>query len=77
MRNGELQLGKHQQCVDECTQALNLDENYLKALMRRASSYMELEQFEEAVYDYEKICKLNRTPGNPLIKRIAVINVNN
>ena len=29
------------------------------------SSYMDAEQFEEAVRDYEKICQLDRTRGKP------------
>jgi len=40
--------------VDDCTEALNLDENYLKATLKRAQSYMEMEMYEEAVRDYEK-----------------------
>jgi Tfp pilus assembly protein PilF len=31
-----------------------LDENYLKALLRRAKRYMELGDFDEAVRDYER-----------------------
>ena len=39
--------------VEDCDAALNLDEKYMKALLRRAKSYMEMEMFEEAVRDYE------------------------
>lgn len=47
--------------VQECTEALKLDENYFKARLRRASSYMELEQYEEAIQDLEKACLMNKT----------------
>lgn len=47
------QLGKAKDSVSDCTSALKLDEGYLKARLRRAKSYMELEEYEEAVRDYE------------------------
>ncbi|KYN11879.1 PREDICTED: dnaJ homolog subfamily C member 7 isoform X1 [Trachymyrmex cornetzi] len=54
-------LGKLNESVAECTKALKLNENYLKALLKRASIYMELEEYEEAVYDLEKACKMDKT----------------
>ncbi|XP_011638959.1 LOW QUALITY PROTEIN: dnaJ homolog subfamily C member 7 [Pogonomyrmex barbatus] len=53
-------LGKLNESVAECTEALKLNENYLKALIKRASIYMELEEYEEAVRDLEKACKLDK-----------------
>lgn len=58
-----LQLRRLNESVVECSEALKLDENYLKALLRRAASYMELEEFEKAVRDLEKACKLDRSRG--------------
>lgn len=57
-------IGKNEQAIEDCTKAIELDENYLKAYMRRAKCYMDAEQFEEAVRDYEKICQLDRTRDN-------------
>ncbi|XP_012058088.1 PREDICTED: dnaJ homolog subfamily C member 7 [Atta cephalotes] len=54
-------LGKLNESVAEYTKALNLNENYLKALSKRANIYMELEEYEEAVYDLEKACKMDKT----------------
>ncbi|XP_011686175.1 PREDICTED: dnaJ homolog subfamily C member 7 [Wasmannia auropunctata] len=54
-------LGKLNESVAECTEALKLNENYLKALLKRASIYMELEEFEEAVRDLEKASKMDKT----------------
>ncbi|CAG2240095.1 DNAJC7 [Mytilus edulis] len=54
-------LGKSQQCIDDCTKAVELDDTYLKAYLRRARSYMDMELYEEAVRDYEKVNKLDRT----------------
>jgi len=47
------QLKKLKESVEDCNAALNLDEKYMKALLRRAKSYMEMEMYEEAVRDYE------------------------
>lgn len=54
-------LTKTKEAVEDCTAALNLDTNYLKALLRRAKCYMDLGEYEDAVRDYEKVCKLNRS----------------
>ncbi|XP_076299987.1 tetratricopeptide repeat protein 2 isoform X2 [Lasioglossum baleicum] len=50
--------GLLQETVAECTEALKLDENYLKALLRRASTYMTLTEYEKAVHDLEKVCRM-------------------
>ena len=47
-------LGDLQKCLEDCTKALDNDPNYLKPLLRRAKSYMELKDFENAVKDFEK-----------------------
>ncbi|XP_059089731.1 dnaJ homolog subfamily C member 7-like isoform X2 [Tigriopus californicus] len=54
-------MSKWQQSVDDCTAALNLDDGYLKALLRRAKSLIELESYEEAVRDCEKAVRLDRS----------------
>merc|ERR1719195_2156080 len=53
-------LKKTAESISDCDKALDLDPNYTKALLRRAKSYMELEQYEEAVRDYEKVHKADR-----------------
>ncbi|XP_052813465.1 dnaJ homolog subfamily C member 7-like [Mya arenaria] len=57
-------IGKLEQSVDDCSAAIDLDNTYIKAYMRRAKSYMDLEKYEEAVRDYEKICQLDKTREN-------------
>lgn len=42
-------LNKHSEAVDYCTEALKLDEDYIKALLLRAKCHMTLQQYEEAV----------------------------
>ncbi|XP_031829885.1 tetratricopeptide repeat protein 2 [Nomia melanderi] len=51
--------GLLQEAISECTEALKLDPNYLKALLRRASTYMILEDYEQAVQDLEKVSKMS------------------
>lgn len=53
-------LKKTAESISDCDKALDLDPNYTKALLRRAKSYMETEQYEEAVRDYEKVHKADR-----------------
>merc|ERR1719229_1702365 len=48
------------ECLTDCDKALELDSGYTKALLRRAKCYMESEQFEEAVRDYEKVLKSDK-----------------
>eukprot|EP00914_Ancora_sagittata_P033410 GHVO01067355.1.p1 GENE.GHVO01067355.1~~GHVO01067355.1.p1 ORF type:complete len:341 (+),score=55.30 GHVO01067355.1:296-1318(+) len=55
---------KTDQAIDDCSEAIKLDDSYMKAYMRRAKCYLDSEQYEEAVRDYEKIFKLDRTPTN-------------
>ncbi|KAJ8319898.1 hypothetical protein KUTeg_001485 [Tegillarca granosa] len=57
-------LGKVKEAADDCTKAIELDENYVKAYLRRAKCYMDLEQYEDAVRDYEKVCKMDKNKEN-------------
>lgn len=53
-------MGRLSESITECSEALKLNENYLKALLKRATIYMELEEYEEAVRDLEKACKMDK-----------------
>ncbi|OAD60073.1 DnaJ like protein subfamily C member 7 [Eufriesea mexicana] len=53
-------LGRLNESVIECTEALKLDKYYVKALLRRAASYMELKEYEEAVHDLENVCQMDK-----------------
>jgi len=54
---------KYKESVSDCNAALELDENYLKAILRRAASRMELEEYDAAVADYEKAHRMDRSNG--------------
>ena len=48
--------------MEDCSAALDTDESYLKPLIKRARLRLELEQYEEAVRDFEQACE--RDSGN-------------
>ncbi|XVF88028.1 hypothetical protein PTKIN_Ptkin19aG0016400 [Pterospermum kingtungense] len=46
-------LGRWERSVEDCDQALSIQPNYMKALLRRAASNSKLERWADAVQDYE------------------------
>ena len=59
---------KLKESIQDCTSALELDEKYFKAILRRAKSYMDLEMYDEAVRDYESANKMDR--GNQEVRQL-------
>lgn len=66
-------LNKVREAAADCTSALALDENYLKALLRRAKCYMDLGEYEDAVRDYERICKIDKSRENKRLLQEAKV----
>ncbi|XP_065433953.1 dnaJ homolog subfamily C member 7 isoform X2 [Chrysemys picta bellii] len=54
-------LRKLEDAIDDCTNAIKLDDTYIKAYLRRAQCYMDTEQYEDAVRDYEKVYQTEKT----------------
>lgn len=54
----------------DCSKALELNPNYLKAVLRRAQLYREAEKLEEALADYQRCLELD---PNILEARQAVL----
>uniref|UniRef100_A0A8C5G7N6 DnaJ homolog subfamily C member 7-like n=1 Tax=Gouania willdenowi TaxID=441366 RepID=A0A8C5G7N6_GOUWI len=54
-------LRKLNQAIEDCSSAIKLDDSYIKAYLRRAQCYMDTEQYEEAVRDYEKVYQTEKT----------------
>ena len=52
-------LGKFAECIDSCSGALTLNPLYEKALYRRALAYEQINEFENAISDIEKMIELN------------------
>lgn len=62
-------LNRLDDCIKDCTKAIELDDSYIKAYARRAKAYMDMEDYEAAVIDYEKLYKLDKTrEHNQLLK---------
>jgi len=55
-----VKMNKLKEALGDCNQAISLDETYVKAYLRRAKCHMDLEQYEDAVRDYEKINKMEK-----------------
>ncbi|XP_023327875.1 dnaJ homolog subfamily C member 7 isoform X1 [Eurytemora carolleeae] len=54
-------LKKLEDSIEDCSRAIDLDPSYTKAYLRRAKSYMDTEQYEDAVRDYESVFKTDRS----------------
>ncbi|RDD37058.1 DnaJ-like protein subfamily C member 7 [Trichoplax sp. H2] len=52
-------LNRAEAAIADCSEAIKLDDSYVKAYLRRAKCYMDTEQYEEAVRDYEKVLQLD------------------
>lgn len=52
-----LALGDSKQAVQHCTHALEIDGDYVKALMRRSTAYESLDELEKALEDAKKVSK--------------------
>lgn len=54
-----VQLDRHEAAVSDATEALNRHADWDKALLRRATSYMSLAKYDEAVRDFSKLTQLH------------------
>merc|ERR1719233_1112124 len=54
-------LGKLSEAIDDCTKAIQLDKTYQKPYLRRGNAYMEIEEFDQAVKDFEQLVKMDLT----------------
>ncbi|KAL8609678.1 hypothetical protein ACOMHN_042717 [Nucella lapillus] len=66
-----MKLNRLDQAIQDCSEAIERDGNYVKAFLRRGKCYMDTEQYEEATRDYEKVCKLQRSREHKQLWREA------
>ncbi|XP_050225389.1 uncharacterized protein LOC126674896 isoform X2 [Mercurialis annua] len=62
-----LKIRKFQAAEDDCTEALNLDDRYIKAYSRRATARKELGKFKKSIEDSEFALRLE--PNNQEVKK--------
>ncbi|XP_044483074.1 RNA polymerase II-associated protein 3 isoform X2 [Mangifera indica] len=62
-----LKIKRFQEAEDDCTEALNLDDRYIKAYSRRATARKELGKFKESIEDSEFALRLE--PQNQEVKK--------
>jgi len=54
-----MKMTNYNDAVEDCTKAIEIDPSYVKALLRRAQCYNQMEKYDECVRDYEKLCQLD------------------
>ena len=71
-------LGSWEEVVEDTTAAINLDNEYVKALNRRANAYEHLEKYSEALLDYTASCIIDQFKNDQsaqsverLLKKVA------
>ena len=55
-------MGHPEKAIENCSEAIELNPNYVKAILRRAQTYEDTDKPHEAMKDFEKILELD--PGN-------------
>ncbi|KAJ2391495.1 TOM (translocase of outer membrane) complex component [Coemansia sp. RSA 2559] len=55
---------EHEKVISDCTDALNLEPRYVKALMRRAQAYESTNRFRDSLYDFTTACILEDFKNN-------------
>lgn len=55
----QLRLAQNKLAITDLTLAIELNEDYVKAIMKRAEVHLKLEQYEEAVRDLERVKQID------------------
>lgn len=56
-----MHLGRTEESVDDCAQAVTLSPTYVKAFLRRAEALEKMDKLEEALADYDAVLKIDPT----------------
>jgi len=57
--------------IEDCSKAIELNEKYLKAYLRRAQLFKETEKLDEALEDFKKVLEID--PYHPEAKAAAAV----
>lgn len=58
----KMKINRTESAIDDCTKAIELNDKYVRAYLRRAKLYEDTEKLDESLKDYETILVLD--PGN-------------
>jgi tetratricopeptide (TPR) repeat protein len=64
------QMGRDQEAVDACSQAIEASPKYIKAYMRRGQTLEKMERFQDAINDMTSVLEIE--PGNDLARKRKV-----
>lgn len=68
-------MGNLRDTIQDCKCALNMNSNYLKPLLLRAKCYYTLDNFQEAVNDYEEAFKTDKSQETNRLLRDAKLSL--
>lgn len=54
-----LRLNKYEEAIKDCTRAIELEPNYVKAIMRRANAAFHLGRWKQSAEDFQRIQKID------------------
>ena len=54
-----IKMDEKEKAIDECTEALELNPNYVKVLLRRGQTYENMDKPHEAMKDFEKVLEID------------------
>lgn len=58
----KIQIERKKSAIDDCTKAIEFNDKYVRAYLRRGKLYEETEKLDESLEDYKKVLELD--PGN-------------
>jgi tetratricopeptide (TPR) repeat protein len=57
-----IKMGQKEKAIHDCTEALGLNPNYVKAILRRAQTYEDTDKPHESMKDFQQILEID--PGH-------------
>lgn len=58
----KIKLERNESAIDDCTKAIELNDKYVRAYLRRGKLYEQTDKLDESLADYKKVLELD--PGN-------------
>ncbi|XP_050502860.1 tetratricopeptide repeat protein 1 [Diabrotica virgifera virgifera] len=62
----KIALNRKESAIEDCTKAIELNDSYIRAYLRRAKLYEETEKLDESLADYKKVLELDKNNKDAL-----------